>query len=512
VAAAWRQLPRRQLVVIGAPGAGKTSLAVLLVCGLLRDRQPSEPVPVLLNMAGWNPLKENVNTWLTSRLAEQYPVLLDEVRFGVDAVDRLLDQGRILPVLDGLDEMPEELHAAAVAGLTDAVGIDSPLVLTCRSQEYEHVIANMGTPLARAAVVELEPVTGSQVAEYLPVGQIDGQGRWAQVTAHLMACPNGVLGKALSTPLMVYLARASYTPPRKDPAHLLTFTDAAEVEDHLLRDYLPSVYASGTPRRSSDVVASMRDYPPDKAQEWLEFLARHLHQHNTYHLAWWRLINAVPRNERLCGLVGVLVGSLTTGLAAGLFMGPWMGIVFGLIGGFLVGGMSLNVEATPHLVRRRPKWKTMGALVVWSVITVLTLGQANRPEPLDAGPALENELLDPNLSLRQDRAATLAVGLVAGVPLGLGFGMYLGLKYGPVYILGGGFAWALTVALGVVMQSAWAKFGIARCWLAGRRLLPWHLMRLLDDAYRRGVLRRSGAEYQFRHSRLQDYLAAQRPP
>jgi hypothetical protein len=33
-------------------------------------------------------------------------------------------------------------------------------------------------------------------------------------------------------------------------------------------------------------------------------------------------------------------------------------------------------------------------------------------------------------------------------------------------------------------------------------------MAFLDDAYRRGVLRRAGAVYQFRHARLQDRLAA----
>jgi hypothetical protein len=41
--------------------------------------------------------------------------------------------------------------------------------------------------------------------------------------------------------------------------------------------------------------------------------------------------------------------------------------------------------------------------------------------------------------------------------------------------------------------------------LTGR--LPWRLPEFLDDAYRRGVLRRAGAVYQFRHARLQEHFA-----
>ena len=43
--------------------------------------------------------------------------------------------------------------------------------------------------------------------------------------------------------------------------------------------------------------------------------------------------------------------------------------------------------------------------------------------------------------------------------------------------------------------------------LAARRKLPWRLLRFLEDAHRRGVLRQQGATYQFRHARLHERLA-----
>ncbi|NEB95161.1 hypothetical protein [Streptomyces bauhiniae] len=55
--------------------------------------------------------------------------------------------------------------------------------------------------------------------------------------------------------------------------------------------------------------------------------------------------------------------------------------------------------------------------------------------------------------------------------------------------------------------SAWGRFAVARVWLALTGRLPWRLMAFLEDAHRRGVLRRSGACFEFRHLRLQSHLA-----
>jgi hypothetical protein len=38
--------------------------------------------------------------------------------------------------------------------------------------------------------------------------------------------------------------------------------------------------------------------------------------------------------------------------------------------------------------------------------------------------------------------------------------------------------------------------------------MPWRLLRFLQDAQRRGILRQQGATHQFRHARLQQRLAA----
>ncbi|MBE1596743.1 hypothetical protein H4687_002872 [Streptomyces stelliscabiei] len=46
--------------------------------------------------------------------------------------------------------------------------------------------------------------------------------------------------------------------------------------------------------------------------------------------------------------------------------------------------------------------------------------------------------------------------------------------------------------------------------LWAKRVLPLRAMRFLDDACRLEVLREAGPYYEFRHARLQDYLARPR--
>jgi hypothetical protein len=56
------------------------------------------------------------------------------------------------------------------------------------------------------------------------------------------------------------------------------------------------------------------------------------------------------------------------------------------------------------------------------------------------------------------------------------------------------------------MRTEWPSYMIVKTWLAFHRV-PWPLMDFLADAHSRGVLRQTGAVYQFRHIELQRRLA-----
>lgn len=78
---------------------------------------------------------------------------------------------------------------------------------------------------------------------------------------------------------------------------------------------------------------------------------------------------------------------------------------------------------------------------------------------------------------------------------------YYGLSLGLIGGIGGGIVYALSMTA----WGQWLVFG--RVWLPLTGRLPWAVSTFLEDAYDRGVLRRAGVVYQFRHERLQDHLS-----
>ncbi len=83
-------------------------LARLLMAELLKNPKPGEPVPVFLSLWSWDPSQERLHKWMTRRIGELYPELRDVSTYGPTAVSSLVDQGLVLPILDGLDALPEQ--------------------------------------------------------------------------------------------------------------------------------------------------------------------------------------------------------------------------------------------------------------------------------------------------------------------------------------------------------------------------------------------------------------------
>ncbi|MFC0843384.1 NACHT domain-containing protein [Streptomyces noboritoensis] len=566
IATAFNRLPKRRLVVLGSPGAGKTVLAILLTLSLLEHRgSHGGPVPVLLSLSSWDPRSEHLDTWIIRRLVEDYPALTNDEVFGLKAAQRLVTQGHIVPVLDGLDEMPTGQRPTAIDSL-DRVPPGRPLVVTCRSTEYEAAVAFSGGLLSTAAVVELEPVGLQEVMAFLPAGTVADDTRWAPVLTFLQEHPNAPLAAALSSPLMVTQARAIYSDPASDPAELLTrdrFANRASIEDHLLNAFIPAVYRHHPPPPTTDrTEAHTPQYPPELAQKWLVFLARHLDNRSTHDLVWWQLHDALaPRTRRVIGLLLELVTGLVAGLGLAVGVRLVVGVVAGLAGGFTAGLMAIPPSHPGHVniqLRGRlglfGKTLTLGLAVglITGTGALLTVGPAAQlgigfegdlktvlkvgfGAGLGVGIAFGvmdwlNAPMDairspsPLVGLRDDRALsmlrfcmeTLGAGLMTGL-VAAAFELPFGVAWGLTAGLGGGFALGLAGRLMGRFQtglaaSAWGWFLLTRSWLALRGQLPWRLMRFLDDAHRRGVLRQAGAVYQFRHARLQDTLVTREPP
>ncbi|WP_158781280.1 NACHT domain-containing protein [Streptomyces sp. NRRL S-237] len=319
----FNRVPSRRMVVLGAPGSGKTVLAVRFTLDVLRGRQPGDPVPVILSLSSWRPDRESLTTWTATSLAT----------IGIARVQELLANGRVLLVLDGLDEIPPPLRTRAVSRLNAELDTAAPVLLTCRTQDYAEQVEN-GDAFTSAAVVELRPPSFDDVSAYLvrtarPVRGAGGERttRWDPVLAHLCNHPEDpvcrTVRQVFQTPLMVAMTRAVYDNGNANPAELLNlrFTNAADLEQHLLEGFVP---------------AAFKDSPDaGRAGRWLGFLATHLERHHARDLAWWRLRLAMPWPLRRLGPI-LLLGTLA--VMGSLVLAPTAGLaVFGIVTASLVG-------------------------------------------------------------------------------------------------------------------------------------------------------------------------------
>ncbi|WP_178380090.1 NACHT domain-containing protein [Cryptosporangium aurantiacum] len=273
---AFDRSPGRPLVILGEPGAGKTSLVVLFVLAAVESQPSDGYVPVVLSASAWNPARPAL-TWAAHRIGFEYPQL---DRAGEELTDALAER-RVIPVIDGLDEMPAAWRAEALKRLDEAVGVGAWFVLTCRSAEFEQVVGEAGA-LSRAAVVEIEPIAVEDAAIYLTERETTSSRRWEPVLDAMRAAPDGPLAEALSTPLMIGLARRVYQRSSSRPEELTEFDSATAIQTHLLTQFLPALYPDAHER--ADV------------ERWLAFLAHHSRDRlRDPDLEWWWLARALPR-------------------------------------------------------------------------------------------------------------------------------------------------------------------------------------------------------------------------
>jgi len=470
VAAFYEKQASGRLVVLGAPGAGKTVLLSRLVLDLLErveasatgNRPPGAPIPVLLSLpscdlgdlqgASSDQLADRLHAWITRRLVEDY-----DLRPAHAAA--LVHARQVLPVLDGLDEMdpaPTESTTTGTAHRPRARAVlralnasdRSPVVLACRQLDYSDISqtatgqAGSMSILTDARHVTLRPLDAQDIIGYLTERFHGRDGhlrpRWQPVADALDA--DTPLLQALANPWQLFLAVTAYTAENSDPAELLTMSPD-HVETHLLANLIPAV-------TEHNETAARHGWTSERITWWLTTIADHQYRTATEHGSsqtdirlpeLWRVakrryprwVPAILATTPFLAIGGVLF--LTTDLV-GIILG-----VFVILGAASMGFTAFDSASTMQRLdlatlrtprgRRRLRNSLAGGLGA-GLAGGLAFGLAGDVEAVPSATVLARQCVTYSLAfgLAGGLAALgLAVRLAVGLAVGLAFGLVYGL-------------------------------------------------------------------------------------
>ncbi len=560
------QQAQGSMLILGQPGAGKSTTLATLARDLLAEAKddPSAPVPVIFNLSSWAAGQKPLTEWLEDELNQQYQVSRKLAR-------RWLAEWQLALLLDGLDEVTQDKREACVQAInTYRANSMGPLVVCSRLHDYEALQVR----LRLSQAIFLKKLTRPQVKNYFQRLQNQQTGNSANgglLTLFERIWQDEALRELTETPLMLNIITVTYAHPQAPPL--------PQGQGDRLRAQIFDAYSERMFNRLGRKVSLL--YNPEITLRCLRYLAAQLQAHSLTQFSIgqirgsWLPTDQIRRRYRWLyglsvGLVFGLIGGLSAGLIGGLIFGLIGGLIFGLgsenapteslhwawrpalkpfrlalLGG-LLGGGGVGLLAEVGIVL--PTWLAWG--LIFGLICGLIYG-------LSAG--LVGGLI---VGLVGGLVGRLIVGLIVGLLYGLIYGLSVGLVFGLVFGLLGGLSvesisykvdpdqevrrsWRSTLIGGLIVGLIVGLSGVLLGGLIGglsvglgnvlffmllvgltyggtfliqhylrllllnrHNLLPFKLIPFLNQATELIFLQRLGGSYRFIHRSLQEHFAA----
>jgi phospholipase C len=534
------------LLILGAPGVGKTTLLLELAQQLLdrAEHDGSYPIPVVMNLSSWALRRQPLAQWLVSELNERSDV-------PKRLAQRWMENEQILPLLDGLDEVAaphREDCVNAINAFRRGYGL-LPIAVCSRIADYEV----LSTKLRLRHALVVQPLVRSQIEDYLARGGESLQPLRSAIKE------DSSLAQLLETPLMLWVAMLAF---QNAPLQVSKENSPAQQTRRLFGSFVDAMFK----RRSTEA-----RYGKEQTLAWLSWLASALLRSKqtvfymeNLQLDWFssRRQQWLAKATIITLSVGVVGSVFWLGFTGALLNGghgwlAWLSLiflVFATLGGLLGGPICALTPLRPvdalqfHLAgfRRRALraippgligsvlFGFLFALIVGLVFAslganslrpVLFLGLASLPlfgflSWMVAWSTAESveARQKPNQGTR-DSVKNSLILLMAGLVLGLTFGLALGLLYGyfdddlfeavvPGLISGAALGLLCGLVAGLVGGGLFAaKQFVLRFifWMCGS--VPINYVSFLDFATERLFLRKVGGGYIFVHRSILEYFA-----
>lgn len=245
----------RELLILGEPGAGKSTMLLHLAQTLVQraEQEEAHPLPVILRLSTWAGQQSALEDWMSDQLALTYDVSQKLSR-------QWVRNEHILPLLDGLDEVDAASRSACITALNayHQEHLLVPLVICSRRREYEEAARQQKLALQRAVLIQ--PLTLEQVS-----ASLDQVGQSLDLLRQTLQT-NQALQELTTTPLMLSILMLTYS---RTPVPALSH-EISTLQRQVWTDYVA---------RMIEQKGDARHYPLQQTCSWLSWLARNLQQH-----------------------------------------------------------------------------------------------------------------------------------------------------------------------------------------------------------------------------------------
>ncbi|MEG4575879.1 NACHT domain-containing protein [Microcoleus sp. N3A4] len=545
----------RKLLIVGEPGSGKTTTLYELTQRLIAEVEADQnnPIPVVIDLFDWKKDKVSMREWLVGKLSRKYQLQKRLFR-------KWFAEGKILPLLDGLDEVKPEFQHDCVLAINQLIEKINPpiyLVVCCRIDEYKSLIINNDySKLKLFQAIELQKLTVGQIENCLKDIKIKfdptaafGVIRYALISPKyliysLLADSINLclweiikehehLLELLRTPLMLHIAIEVY---REISLNQLSLPDSSErLQPYLFNQYI----ASNLPLEKIPMREIDRNINTTYLLIWL---ATNLKKHNQKEF----LIEEIqpkwlPKYQIIYHIGVGLILSLFL-LTISIFLAQIFKLTFIYYLGALILILSIAQNPSIKIVDgfTRSNWSFKQVKWAWiiSLFAALCLGVVTWiNKGLVAGgkvfliTAIAATLVSVSTGftgVAKSRKTYANQGIIKSCQNAIIFGLFIGvigtsicillylridgtldfLKVHKVHALSG-------IIIG--LMSGLFMGGITCIQHSILRLilccngLPWNFALFLDYATQKGFLQRIGGSYQFRHDLLRDHFATELP-
>ena len=214
-----------KLLILGAPGSGKTVLLLELAKALLQaaDNDLSQSVPVVFNLSSWAISRRPLNDWLADELQRNY---------GVDARQARLWIGSdsIIYLLDGLDEVAGHLREDCLNASNAFITTPMQIVICSRISEYETLSAKLNTHNA----IELLPLdrrqVGDAISRHLPASTVRDVLQWIS--------DSDAIWQEVTKPLFINILISTYTNGRPFSSGSLQAGTASQIQKLIIEPFV----------------------------------------------------------------------------------------------------------------------------------------------------------------------------------------------------------------------------------------------------------------------------------